>query len=260
MSAFQNMPGLAALAAFAREELAETDQSGNKVYKKLVYASQEPYWSTAWWLTGATGAITAGTNRQIFQNKVGDPAGSQGGNWQLSYADTNVEVGSQFPRDQCFVAWGASHEFAFYSLDTVTGSALRNVQYTAGSPVLLQMSANDVAQVQASVSWTFEETGQIKRYLGLSENFPSGIGVYNTPVIQTIDSTNDATTAPVRGLSQNGGPLTSIQKWSTPMVLRPLVNTKQVLNFEKSVDLSNGSAIYLGIKTTLFGTRFNIVG
>lgn len=282
-------PSINKLGLLATEELARTNNGKAPV---LQFANQEPYWSTGYFTipsgaatTAAGSALAAGTQRQIFQSKVGDAAGAQGGNWQFSYADTNNEVGTQFPRDQVFVAWGAGFEFALYTLGGSTSSpgavCLRNVINITDTATNREcyLIDGDILQLANSLSWSVEEVGQIKRTYGLAVHFPSGTGVASTNPQRVNTSTTTEATTSLRGLAQNGGPNAPVTKLTVPLVLKPLVNVKHVLTMEKAVSIATSmasvadnaltsgltgpvlqTAAYVGVKVTLFGVRFNVIG
>lgn len=226
--------------------LSELEIGGRKL-SDLEFISDEPYYSTGFFAVQALyslGNLAQGTYRQIFQGKVGD-VNAQGSNWQLSYADTNNEVGSQFPRDQCFVALSVGLQI---NLFTSTGA----LSTTALTP-------QETDQIAAALSWSYKETGQIERKLGLGQHFPSGIGVYSTPA----GAGGNATAATENGQASNGGPISMSTPLMIPIVVRPLVNVEQKLTLEREIVFQtdyNASSLYIGAKVYMYGLRFNAIG
>lgn len=255
------------IQALADYGIAELDIMGKKL-GDLPYVSDEPYWSSSYFAFPSTSFIASGTNRALFSSKIGDATG-QGSNWQLTYADTNVEVGSQFPRNQCFVGLSIGVDIMMF---TSTGGV-----DVPGN----QLTPDVLDQIAAAVSWSFKETGQIERKMGLLQHFPSGTGVYSTPGVSGAAASTAVHMIP--GISSNGGQDSFTIPQAYPIVLRPLVNVEQKLNFERAIhvpasaitaistatsdDIANvgltgqvayTTTNYLGIKLTMYGLRFNV--
>lgn len=218
-----------------------------------LYVSHEPYYSTAYFLLATDGIVAAATQQKVFSAKIGD-TNQQGSNWAFTTADTNNTIGSQFPEGQCFICTAIGIDVALYS-----SAGVRNPAAATSQMVL---NPNDMLQIQTAVSYTFSEEGDRSRILGMVADFPSGTGVAGSGTAAGATAAA-GTVINAYGLSQNGGPLTPVQKLAVPMILQPLRNYQHTLTFERGINsvtsTSGGdiAASYLGLRVQLFGLRYN---
>lgn len=251
---------LKALVDYGSIELAPGKNVANSLF-----LSQEPYWSTAYFGLPVDAAgintITAGTFQNMFSGKIGDPSGTQGGNWRFTAADTNNSIGTALPINQVYLATSAS--ISIGCVDS-TGVPVRS------------LSPFEVDGVSNSLYWTFMESGDRARNLGLACMYPSGTGVYSTGISASQGFL--ATGAPTAmqsfatyGESQNGGPVSNTCRLAVPIVLRPLRNYEQTFTFARACTFAGSSLAgitspfsdsavdtYVYAKLELWGFRFNV--
>ena len=249
---------LKALTDYGSIELAPGKQVANSLY-----LSQEAYWSTAYFAMGAAASnintIAAGTFQNVFSGKIGDPTGTQGGNWRFSAADTNNSIGTQLPINQVFLATSAA-----ISIGAVVSASAG----TVGVPTR-SLSPFEVDAVANSLYWTFLESGDRARNLGLACMYPSGTGVFTTGISAAQNLTAATTTIQTNayaGESQNGGPQSGTCRLAVPIVLRPLRNYEQTLTFARAVTFcgaalgaqSDYANTYVSAQLKFYGFRFNV--
>lgn len=166
----------------------------------------------------------------------GFPAG-----YQLTLAETNLQkgqAGGKFPQNQAYVAVAGG--FDVYCLPNSAGSAV-TTQYCGGISL---PSASDISQVINSVTWNWNVGGRQSALLEYEpiKAWPTGFGVYG------LNATGS--TANGAGAFANGGPVSSMRKFSFPLMFPPNQAADLTVSVQREIcdlTLAEGSLICIAM-------------